>query len=158
MVIREQTHRLTRNLYKGKIICALTLCVHNRKQLFVSESLFNEMTRLLLDSLRKNNCSAHIYMFMPNHAHLLVEGLTENADIWKAIVNFKQRSGYWLSQNNYQEKWQKDFYDHILRKDEDILKQVRYILDNPRRRKLVREWKEYPFKGSMIYNFNEWEL
>jgi hypothetical protein len=42
------------------------------------------------------------------------------------MVSFKQRSGYWLSQNEIQEKWQKDFYDHILRKDEDIIRQVRF--------------------------------
>ena len=43
----------------------------------------------------------------------------------------------------------KDFYDHVIRKSEDIVVQVRYILDNPVRKGLVSSWEEYPFKGSI---------
>lgn len=46
-------------------------------------------------------------------------------------------------------KWQKDFYDHVLRTDEKIVVQVRYILDNPVRKGLVKMWEEYPFKGAV---------
>jgi len=72
------------------------------------------------------------------------------------VKNFKQNSGYWLSQNQPQVKWQKNFYDHILRRDEDVAKQVRYILENPVRKGLINNWKGYPFKGSTIYNLEEW--
>jgi len=48
------------------------------------------------------------------------------------------------------------FYDHILRKDEDIPKQINYILQNPVRKGLVKNWKDYPYKGSTLYNLNEW--
>lgn len=41
-------------------------------------------------------------------------------------------------------------------KDDDIEKQVYYILENPVRKGLVNNWKEYPFKGSTIYNFEKW--
>lgn len=53
-------------------------------------------------------------------------------------------------------KWQKDFYDHILRKDEDVKKHVMYILNNPVRRGIVENWKDYPYKGSTKFNFYEW--
>ena len=45
--------------------------------------------------------------------------------------------------------WQKDFYDHIMRTQEDIVAQVKYILDNPVRKGLVVNWEDYPFKGSI---------
>ena len=93
---------------------------------------------------------------MPDHGHLLIEGKLEESDLWQSIVNFKRKSGYWLTRNHPSEEWQKDFYDHILRKDEDLMKQVRYILGNPVRRGLVEDWKTYPYKGSTLYDFDEW--
>jgi putative transposase len=109
-----------------------------------------------LISLRAHSCEAHVYLAMPDHMHLLIEGSGVDSDAWKCIVAFKQRSGYWMSQNKCGARWQKNFYDHILRKEEDIEKQVRYILANPVRKGLVRYWKQYSFKGSTIYNFDEW--
>ncbi len=45
--------------------------------------------------------------------------------------------------------WQKDFYDHVIREDDDLAVHVRYVLDNPCRKGLVNDWEEYPFKGSI---------
>jgi len=43
--------------------------------------------------------------------------------------------------------WQKRWYDHILRKDEDVGKIGQYILNNPVRRGLVEDWYEYTYCG-----------
>jgi REP element-mobilizing transposase RayT len=85
---------------------------------------------------------------MPDHQHLIISGRQEDSDIWSAIVKYKQKTGFWLP-NNTSLKWQKDFYDHMMRSDEDIVTQVKYILDNPVRKGLVKSWEEYPFKGSI---------
>jgi hypothetical protein len=37
----------------------------------------------------------------------------------------------------------------MIRSDEDVATQVKYILDNPVRKGLVKSWEEYPFKGSI---------
>ena len=60
-----------------------------------------------------------------------------------------------MSSNLQGTKWQKDFYDHVIRKSEDIAVQVRYILDNPVRKGLVPTWEEYPFKGSIGCNLED---
>jgi len=60
-----------------------------------------------------------------------------------------------LSKNKEGIRWQKDFYDHIHRKDEDLKKHITYILDNSVRRGLIENWKEYPFKGSLDFNLEE---
>jgi len=39
-------------------------------------------------------------------------------------------------------------YDHVLRKEESIEGVARYILDNPVRKGLVSDYKEYPFSWS----------
>ena len=65
---------------------------------------------------------------------------------------FKQLSGHWLARNLSGVKWQKDFYDHILREEDELMKHLRYIAENPVRRGLVAEWNEYPFTGSEVFD------
>jgi len=43
--------------------------------------------------------------------------------------------------------WQPSFYDHVLRNDEDVFKFAKYILNNPVRRKIVTNYKDYQFSG-----------
>ena len=155
---RENPHRLDRRLYRGRTICTFTCCVHDRLSLFSSDQVFSVFQQKLLTSLEQNHCVTPVYLFMPDHLHALVEGVNDQADLWKTIVDFKQQTGYWLSVNHYIERWQKDFFDHILRKDEDLTTQVNYILNNPVRAHLVDTWNEYSYKGSTVYDLNTLEL
>lgn len=97
-----------------------------------------------------------VYLFMPDHCHIILEGKTESADTLLAMGRFKQHSGYWLYRNLRGVQWQKDFYDHIIRTDDATRKHVEYVLQNPVRKGLVTNWKEYPYKGSTVFNFDEW--
>jgi REP element-mobilizing transposase RayT len=93
---------------------------------------------------------------MPDHCHILLQGKSDHADTLEALRNFKQKSGYWFSKNHHGIEWQKSFYDHILRTDEETDKHMRYILENPIRKEIIKDWKEYPWKGSMVFDLNEW--
>lgn len=154
--ISEKKHRLSRLCYVGQIVGMFTICLQNRKNFFTTKIIFEQLEKILLDTLKKFHCESHIYYFMPDHCHLLLQGADESSDLYRCIVEFKQKSGYWFSQSRFNIKWQKDFYDHILRKDEDVLKQVRYILGNAPRKNLINDWRIYPLKGSTLYNFQEW--
>lgn len=155
-VIREKKHRLDYALYVGRCAVAFTLCVEDQKDIFKNSEIFHSMEDFLLSSLAKFVVAAHIYLFMPDHLHMLLEGKEQDADIRKCIIDFKQKSGYWFSRNMPVVRWQKDFYDHIMRKDEDVKKHIRYILENPLRKGIAADWKEYPYKGSTLYDFRQW--
>ncbi|MCL4535759.1 MAG: hypothetical protein M1370_11455 [Bacteroidetes bacterium] len=47
--------------------------------------------------------------------------------------------------------WQARYYDHFLRKDEDILVVVDYIVNNPVRKGIAVQSSEYPYCGSFVY-------
>ncbi len=111
---------------------------------------------MLLSALKQFECEAEIYLFMPDHVHLLLRGQAESADVLRSMKSFKQKTGFWLSQKYPPVRWQKDFYDHVLRTEDEIPKHIQYILNNPVRACLVDNWKNYPFKGSTVYNLNEW--
>ena len=153
--ISESKHRLSLDCYKGRVRITFTLCVKDRRQLFITKTLVDQFLAILKNTEEKYECINWAYLFMPAHLHLIMEGMSDRSDLWKMIVLFKQKTGFWLSQNAPEIQWQKDFYDHIHRADDDLKKQIRYILENPLRKKLVSDWKIYPFKGSLDFNLDE---
>jgi putative transposase len=104
---------------------------------------------MLASVVADTGCIVPAYCFMPDHQHLIVSGTRDDSDMRQTIVQYKQRTGFWMSRNTSGLGWQKNFYDHVIRRQEDLTAQVRYILDNPVRKGLVSSWQEYPFKGSV---------
>ena len=92
---------------------------------------------------------------MPDHLHLIMTGTDDEVDLLKAIGGFKQKTGFWLSKNKRDVQWQKDFFDRVIKKDESLATNVKYILDNPVWRGIVTEWQKYPFIGSIGYKLED---
>ncbi len=152
-MMREKKHRLPKPFYQGEISAAFTLCL-DKTSVAAGFSLRDSeiadcFTNLLSTIAEKRACMIPVYCFMPDHQHLIITGKKPDANLWQAVVDYKQKTGFWMSVHRSGMKWQKDFYDHILRTNEKIAVQIRYILDNPVRKGLVKMWEEYPFKGAI---------
>lgn len=152
MKIHEKQHRLAKEFYIGETSIAFTLCIKPQSQLFIEPEIANIFTDILREVVVKENCIVPVYCFMPDHQHLILTGRADDSDILKAITGYKQRTGFWFSRNRPAVRWQKDFYDHVIRTSESIAVQVRYILDNPVRKGLVSSWDEYVYKGAIGCN------
>ena len=85
------------------------------------------------------------WVVMPDHVHWLFQ-LGEGMDLSAAVKRFKARSAHRV--NGYLHRqgtlWQKAFYDHAVRKDEDVQGIARYIVANPLRAGLVEHIGDYP--------------
>jgi REP element-mobilizing transposase RayT len=155
MVLKEKKHRLPREFYKGEMSAAFTLCL--KKDLgnvgggfsLRDREVVNIFANILTSVATKERCIVPVYCFMDDHQHLIISGTGTDADLWKTVVSYKQKTGFWMSVNKPRMRWQKDFYDHVIRTKEDIVTQVRYIQDNPVRKCLASFWDEYSFKGSI---------
>lgn len=153
----EKKHRLDKEAYLGEIAVAYTCCIFNKDNLFKEPGVIKQFEEILLKELAAFDLGVYIYLFMPNHLHLITSGKDRSSNHLSFMKSFKQKTGYWLSKNLNCHKWQKDFYDHIIRNYEDINNQVYYILNNPVRAGIVNHWKEYPYKGSTEFNLDEIE-
>lgn len=149
MSIREKKHRLPGAFYIGSISVAFTVCVKDNVRVFINPEIISVFTDILASVTAKSDCIVPVYCFMPDHQHIIITGTSDDSDVWKTMVHYKQKTGFWMVGNLLNIKWQKDFYDHVIRKHEDIVAQVKYVLDNPVRKGLVSTWEEYPFKGSI---------
>jgi putative transposase len=98
-------------------------------------------------------CEAALYLFMPDHIHVILEGKSDVADVRQCMADFKQRSGFALSRDTHGAvRWQKDFYDRVHRDDKEYRRKLNYILMNPVRAGLAESWRSYPYWGSTVYS------
>ncbi len=95
------------------------------------------------------------YCVMPDHAHFLVEGTSDSANLKAFAKIAKQRSGGIFSRRHHRPLWQEGYYDRVLRADENVRAVVRYILNNPVRKGLVVNPLEYPYLGSDPWSLND---
>jgi REP element-mobilizing transposase RayT len=86
---------------------------------------------------------------MPDHAHMIFTPLINEgrcmavslAEIMKGIKGSSAHAiNHRLSRNG--SIWQEESFDHVLRSSESLDQKVRYVLENPVRGKLVRDWHD----------------
>ena len=92
---------------------------------------------------------------MPDHAHLLVEGLSDKSNLRRFVNSAKQHSGYAHGQARRERLWQGGYYDRVLRPSEDPKWVARYILENPVRAGLVESPQDYDFLGSDVWEIQD---
>lgn len=149
MIYKERKHRLPPDRYVGRVAVAFTLCIKGGGQPFRQKEVVDVFQAFMNDAFTRCGCVSPAYVFMPDHQHVILTGLDDEADTRKAVVLYKQKSGFWFSRHMSDIQWQKDFYDHILRTEKEILPHVRYVLENSVRKGLVDSWEKYPYKGSI---------
>ena len=147
--IRERHHRLSLDCYRGRVRVVFTMCLKRKTPIFQDEKTCDMFLKFLKQASEKHRAKNWAYVFMPDHFHFILEGESEDSNLWKATVLFKQLTGFWLLRNHPEVKWQKDFYDHVLRQDDELRKHIYYILENPVRQRLVTDWRDYLYKGAL---------
>jgi len=89
---------------------------------------------------------------MPNHLHLLIEGSGADSDMKRFISIYKQTTGFYYKKRTGCPLWQINFYEHILRKEEDTADVARYIFGNPVRKGLIEDYRRYKRLGSFEFD------
>lgn len=141
--------RLPREDYAGNRLYFLTICCRDRRPYFREAAVVTSQLQLLQETSAKMEFAVHAYCFMPDHLHLLAEGLSPRSNLLDFAARFKQLSGYRHRQVHGTPFWQRKYYDHVLRRDDAIHDIAWYIWMNPVRKGLVEEPRDYPFSGSL---------
>ena len=135
--------RLSKELYqRSDQPFSITICTYNNIPLLKGFGglIFQEIMK---GSLRQKSDLMAVCV-MPDHIHLLLAPISEN--IVDLIGRWKSYTSHLIWNEGYTGMvWQRSFYDHALRKDEDLLKVAEYIVYNPVRKGLVEDWRDYPF-------------
>ena len=148
-------HRLQRRRYIGAYTHFLTACVYDRQEAFRDHELALETTEQLLLTCRKHGFAVFAHTLMPDHVHVLFQGLRQDSDFLKCLNRWRQLSGYWHRQKTGRYLWQEGYWDFTLRDDDSLLSIGSYIVNNPVVAGLAASPTEYPFSGSERFSIAE---
>jgi len=147
--------RLPAFSYVGRWRYFLTFCTSDRHAAFCSPDVVNQALSQILRSAAQHAFEILAYCFMPDHVHLLVEGVSETSDLRRFVHAAKQLSGYAYTQSTRMRLWQPSYFEHILREEDDTWGVAGYIVGNPLRAGLAVRADEYPFVGSCTVTLKE---
>jgi len=151
----KRVPRLTAFDYCGLYRYFLTICTADRAPLFVREDAVSLVLLELSRTADAEHFAVIAYCFMPDHLHVLVEGLRADCDLRRLARVFKQRSSFQWKRRVEGDLWQRSYFEHVLRDDEDTFQVARYLLDNPVRAGTVKNPEDYPFLGSLTMNVRD---
>lgn len=124
----------------AKEIYFITICCRKRR---LNQLAIPEIAVPLIDTIKHRNergdWYAYLAMFMPDHVHLLVS-FPQQTRLQLTVSKWKE----WTAKQ-VKIEWQRDFFEHRLRRDESYREKADYIMSNPVRAGLVKSAEEWPF-------------
>ena len=146
--------RLSGLSYVGRARYFLTFCTFERAKAFHDR----EVAERTLTQFRRTAASEQFailaYCLMPDHVHLLVEGLSDTSDLKHFAKMAKQRSGGLHRRRCSVRLWQDGYFERVLRDTDEQRDYARYIINNPVRAGLVANPRDYPHVGSDEYGLD----
>jgi len=149
--------RIDPEAYEEGACFSLTLTTTGRRRFFVDEAAVILCLEALKESAASYLALVYAYCFMPDHLHLLVSA-RPGFSLVAFVRHFKQLTAYRfrrLASHRGEELWQRRFYDHALRSEEQIESVATYIWENPVRAGLAEDFARYPFSGSFVWDWDE---
>lgn len=147
----DRPRRLRGFSYKGQYRYFVTVCTHERVPVFEDAVHASWVMTQIQQLFGPKHFAVIAYCVMPDHVHLLLEGLNADADLRATMHSWKQKTGFTWSRRSRSRLWQEGFYDYVLRDYDSVPGVMRYIVDNPVRRGLSSPESPYPFVGSSGY-------
>jgi len=148
MTFHHKNIRLPGNEYIGKNWIFITICCAHRRKFFTTSKICNWFLNALPLDAATCSFAIHAYCLMPDHVHLLLEGLQPPSNLLQFTKALKTKTSTKFERKTAKPLWQKKFYDHILRRNDSPDDVAWYIWMNPVRAGLCRRPEDYPFLGS----------
>lgn len=97
-----------------------------------------------LFALIADHSKTHACCLMPDHLHWL---MADSASMEQLVHSFKSYSTYVARTLGCRSRvWQRSYWDHVVRRDEDLYEVAKYIVQNPVRKGMVTDFREYPYQ------------
>lgn len=133
----------------------LTFCTDSRRHLLTRREHVDLVLEQILRAACEEEFATAAYCFMPDCAHLLIEGQSGTSNHKRFISRAKQYSAWHYSRAFHERLWQRHGLEHALRQDEATLVIAKHVLEHPVRAGLVSTAADYPFAGSGLYRVSQ---
>ena len=141
---KRERIRLQRELYSDNSRAfSITICTARKRPVFSNHELADSVWKHIVRYFEENT-TLHAACLMPDHVHLLVSPVEKN--LIDLIGSWKSYTARLMREKGIEMPlWQRSFYDHAVRTNEDLNAAARYILGNPVRKGLCSDYRDYPF-------------
>ena len=148
---RKHLRRLDAITVRGPIVFYLTVCVEDRKPVLVSPAVVRVLVDAWAHAEARHGWLVGRYVVMPDHVYFFASPLDGEARSlsefmrcwkWSTAMRIRRRgiAGF---------RWQREFFDHLLRSSESYAEKWEYVRQNPVRAKLVTRPEDWPHQGEI---------
>ncbi len=145
--IRKNSLRLKGFDYSARRSNFVTIVTEHRQTFFKDERIAEAAVEVLLNLREKYKFNLYSYCLMPDHFHALIGIGDSEMSLSRICGDFKSLStrAFWQFYDG--KLWQRQFFDHVIRNEQDFLETVEYIRENPVKAKLAADWKDWKYAG-----------
>ena len=137
--------RLSSFTYRGKYHYFVTFCTNERQRLFTSSERIECVRSQMLRTCTEKDFAIPAGVFMPDHVHFIVQGLSDAANFTRCMTRMRQMTACSFRQEFHERLWQRGYYDRILRNADEAPLKIAYMSANPVRAGLVSIPADYPY-------------
>ncbi len=145
--VRKNSLRLQNFDYAASHTNFVTIVTHERQPFFNDERVANATIECLLNLREKYKLNLFCFCLMPDHLHALIGVGKSNLTLGRICGDFKSLSTKMFWQFYDGKLWQRQFFDHVIRNEQEFLETIKYIRLNPARKGLIKNWREWRFAG-----------
>lgn len=155
----DYLRRLPAEHYKGQAYVHWSLTIQGRRQGWLRPIFYYKFRELLTHTSFRYGLTCPIFCCMPDHLHVLLIGIADDADQRIAMRYLRRRLNETLRAIGY--TLQSQGFDHVLTDDERREKAfeavVEYIARNPERAGLVEadRFGQYPYTNCLVPGYPE---
>ncbi len=148
--LKSKLPHLAREFYQGRTAILWTHLMEHRATGWLNESFHRKFREVLLHACGRYAIASPCYVLMPDHWHLVWQGLHAETDQQQATAFLTKNMSPELGTAHSQER----AHDRILRENECLPDAFQstcaYVFNNARRANLCADWREWPFLGAMV--------
>jgi len=148
---RRHLRRLERITVPGAPVFFITVCVHGRERVLARQAAADILVEAwgLTEPLHKWLVGR--YVVMPDHVHFFASPLSDaQKDLSSFMRCWKRSTADRIRQQAIPGfRWQRQFFDHLLRSGESYAQKWEYVRQNPVRAKLAARCEDWPYQGEI---------
>lgn len=138
--VRKHLDHTTHFAGRFGAIYFVTICCERRG---VNQLCFETTAAMIFETARRYHGASRWYLrlllLMPDHLHLLV-AIEGDASLSGIVRDFKRATARFANV-----RWQRNFFDHRIRRDESLRRKEDYIRENPIRAGLTTPGDMWPY-------------
>ena len=141
--------RLHPSVYESTGLYFITICIQNRACMLglikndelIPSTIGEAVTSIIIEySHHYPGLDIQQYVVMPNHVHLLIFRSPDEGLHTISLSRFISRIKSTATLKCGKAIWQRGFYDHVIRSEDERLCIMEYIQNNPRKWELDKEF------------------